>query len=148
MSGTEETDLGQPPIIYPEGFIKAVAEGGGEEGDARESSSGTSSSNTSQTQLTHIRLSPTAKDVELQNYAGLEKERHPSSSGSTGGSGKGRDSAEQQAVEYYCGVGRCRPSWMQRLRDARFFTFLLCCNTFIEGALVSGGYATEAFYAS
>ena len=43
-----------------------------------------------------------------------------------------------QPVEYYCGVGRCRPNWLQRLRDARFFVFLLCCNTFIQGALVSG----------
>ena len=144
MSGVQETDLGQPPIIYPEGFIKAVA--ADSEGDAHESSggssaSGTSSSNTSQTQLTNIRLSPTTKDVELQNYAGLEKERHPSSSSATGSLRSGK-AAEQQPVEYYCGVGRCRPSWMQRLRDARFFTFLLCLNTFIEGALVSGEYFT------
>ena len=70
------------------------------------------------------------EDVELQNL----KECHTGSM-----SAKGKDS-EQKPMEYYCGVGRCRPSWMQRLRDARFFTFLLCCNTFIEGALVSGGY--------
>ena len=89
--------------------------------------------------LSHVSNVSTTEmeDVELQNHVGLEKERH----GSTGSrSGKGRDSVEQQSVEYYCGIGRCRPSWMQRLRDARFFTFLLCCNTFIEGALVSGGY--------
>ena len=128
-SSVDETDLGQPPIFYPEGFISSVAA----EDDARQSSggSGSSSSNGSQTQLTSVKLVPT-KDVELQSPVGLEKERHPSSS-STGSRSK-----SEQSVEYYCGVGRCRPSWMQRLRDARFFTFLLCCNTFIEGALVSG----------
>ena len=81
---------------------------------------------------------PNTKDVELQNLAGLEKERHPSSSSSAGSARSKGKADSEQSVEYYCGVGRCRPSWMQRLRDARFFTFLLCCNTFIEGALVSG----------
>ena len=42
--------------------------------------------------------------------------------------------------EYYCGVGRCHPKWMQVFRDAKFFTFLLSLNCFIEGALVSGQY--------
>lgn len=136
MSVSEETDLGQPPIIYPNGFIKAVAEDLRPVDEAGHGSggSGSSSSNTSQTQLVRVNLEPTKED-ESQKHAGLEKERHPSSS-STGSRSKREDS--EQPVEYYCGVGRCRPSWMQRLRDARFFTFLLCCNCFIEGALVSG----------
>ena len=133
-----ETDFGRPPVIYSEGFIKAVTEETLAADKAIESSggSGSSSSNNSQTHLSSIKLVP-LKDVELQDPVGLEKERHPSSS-STGSHSKRKDSAHDQQVEYYCGVGRCRPSWMQRLRDARFFTFLLCLNCFIEGALVSG----------
>lgn len=141
MSAEVETDFGQPPIIYPEGFIKSVAEE--ENGVHQQSSSGgsgSSSSNTSQTLLTSVVSSP-AKNVELQDPVGLGKERHLSSS-STGSRRKG----SEQPVEYYCGVGRCRPSWMQRLRDARFFTFLLCLNTFIEGALVSGERWTVTNY--
>lgn len=137
MSATEETDLGQAPIIYPKGFIKAVAEESHRNGHAssRENSgeSGSSSSNTSQTQLVQISLKP-GDDEQGAGETVLDKERHSSSS--SRGKGSAAESAAVQ--EYYCGVGRCRPSWMQKLRDARFFTFLLCCNCFIEGALVSG----------
>ena len=134
MSAIEETDLGQAPIIYPEGFVKAVAEDSHRNGHA---SSGSSSSNTSQTQLVQIRLEPVkpGDDEQGASEAVLDKERHPSSSSSAG---KGPEAESAAVQEYYCGVGRCRPSWMQKLRDARFFTFLLCCNCFIEGALVSG----------
>ena len=137
MSAIEETDLGQAPIIYPEGFIKAVAEDN-RNGHEQSGGSGSSSSNTSQTQLVHIGLQPIKGDDE-QGQVVLEKERHPSSS-STGSRSAARKGSEEGPVqqEYYCGVGRCRPSWLQRLRDARFFTFLLCFNVFIEGALVSG----------
>lgn len=41
-------------------------------------------------------------------------------------------------VEYFCGVGPWHPPWLQRLRDARVFTFLLCLFSAVEGALVSG----------
>lgn len=142
MSASEETDLGQAPIIYPEGFTKAVAEDNHHNGHAssHESSggSGSSSSNTSQTQLVHISLEPVKGGGDEQGSAKavLDKERHPSTSSSSA-----RKSSEAEGAvvqEYYCGVGRCRPGWMQKLRDARFFTFLLCCNCFIEGALVSG----------
>ena len=75
--------------------------------------------------------------VELQNPIGDGTEHHPSGS-STGSCSNTKDSGHAQQVEYYCGVGRCRPSWMQRLRDARFFTFLLCLNCFVQGSLVSG----------
>lgn len=45
----------------------------------------------------------------------------------------------QQRQEYYCGVGVCRPRWMQKLfANAIFFTVLLCAYAFIEGAIVSG----------
>ena len=138
MSSTEETDLGQAPIIYPEGFVKAVAEDSHRNGHASSSSggSGSSSSNTSQTQLVQVRLEPLKPGGEEpgEGKAVLDKERHPSSSSG----GKGSEVENEVVQEYYCGVGRCRPSWMQKLRDARFFTFLLCCNCFIEGALVSG----------
>lgn len=131
MSAVVETDFVQPPVIYPEGFIKAVAEGNAlgntPSHESIEGSGSSSGSNTSQTQLQHV----SKEEVLLQS----PKERHPSS-GSAGSHSKREDS--EQPVEYYCGVGRCRPKWMQRLRDARFFTFLLCCNCFIEGALVSG----------
>ena len=46
---------------------------------------------------------------------------------------------QQQHQEYYCGVGVCRPRWMQKLfANAIFFTVLLCAYAFIEGAIVSG----------
>ena len=48
------------------------------------------------------------------------------------------ESSESQRV-YYCGLGRCRPAWMQRLfANAKFFTLLLCAYAFVEGAIVSG----------
>ena len=132
MSATEETDLGQTPIIYPEGFIRGVGEDNRNDHE-QSGGSGSSSSNTSQTQLVQISLEPIKGDQVV-----LEKERHPSRS-SVGSQSAARKGSEQDPVqEYYCGVGRCRPRWLQRLRDARLFTFLLCCNCFIEGALVSG----------
>lgn len=62
----------------------------------------------------------------------VKKERHLSTSS------KRSSLKEELTKEYYCGLGRCRPKWMQIFLDARFFTFLLCLNCFIEGALVSG----------
>ena len=45
---------------------------------------------------------------------------------------------EKKPMEYFCGIGKCRPKFLQIFRNAKFFTFLLCCNCFIEGALASG----------
>ena len=45
---------------------------------------------------------------------------------------------EEKPVEYFCGIGKWNPKCLQVFRDAKFFTFLLCCNCFIEGALASG----------
>lgn len=45
---------------------------------------------------------------------------------------------DSEAVEYYCGIGRCRPKWMQIFRRGKVFTFILCLYCCIEGALVSG----------
>ena len=45
---------------------------------------------------------------------------------------------EEDEVEYFCGAGPWHPAWLQRLRDARVFTFLLCLFSTVEGALVSG----------
>ena len=59
----------------------------------------------------------------------------------------GPEQDSEEPVEYYCGVGRFRPSWLQRLRDVRLLVFFLCCNTFIQGALVSGMYiACQSYY--
>ena len=52
---------------------------------------------------------------------------------------KDADVVARDQQRFYCGVGACRPRWMQRFVNAKFFTFLLCLNCFIEGALVSGG---------
>lgn len=46
--------------------------------------------------------------------------------------------SREKLVEYFCGIGKCRPKFLQVFRSAKFFTFLLCCNCFVEGALVSG----------
>ena len=40
--------------------------------------------------------------------------------------------------EYFCGIGKFRPKWMQVFRNAKFFTFILCLYSCIEGGLVSG----------
>lgn len=45
---------------------------------------------------------------------------------------------EEAPKEYFCGIGKFRPKFLQVFKDAKFFTFLLCCNCFIEGALASG----------
>ena len=47
---------------------------------------------------------------------------------------------EEEDVEYFCGVGPWHPASLQRLRDARIFTFLLCLFSTVEGALVSGSW--------
>ena len=69
--------------------------------------------------------------VQIASPSVVKKERHLSSSSK-------RASLREGEEQYYCGLGKCRPKWMQVFRDARFFTFLLCLNCFIEGALVSG----------
>ena len=89
-----------------------------------------------------IKSSPTELEMEiidgevfvLQNISSnaISKERHLSSSS------KRSSLMEDARTDYFCGLGRCRPKWLQVLVDARFFTFLLCLNCFIEGALVSG----------
>lgn len=48
------------------------------------------------------------------------------------------DTAEENPVEYFCGFGKCRPKFLQIFRDAKFFTFLLCCSCFIEGTIATG----------
>lgn len=48
------------------------------------------------------------------------------------------ESESTDAKEYYCGVGGCRPKWLQVFRNAYFFTVILCLNCAIEGAIVSG----------
>ena len=42
------------------------------------------------------------------------------------------------AKEYFCGFGKWRPKSLQVFRNSKFFTFLMCINSTIEGALVSG----------
>lgn len=50
---------------------------------------------------------------------------------------------EEPPVEYFCGIGKFRPKFLQIFRDAKFFTFLLCCNCFIEGTLNTGSVAIQ-----
>lgn len=45
---------------------------------------------------------------------------------------------------YACGLGRCRPRWLQIFARANFFTFFLCLNTLVEGAIVSGMFQQTA----
>ena len=52
--------------------------------------------------------------------------------------GEAAPEEEEEDVEYFCGVGPWHPASLQRLRDARIFTFLLCLFSTVEGALVSG----------
>ena len=52
------------------------------------------------------------------------------------------DVPKDPPVEYFCGIGSFRPKCLQIFRSANFFTFLLCCFTFIEGALATGEYTT------
>ena len=79
-------------------------------------------------ELTEVPLGD--KETSENHESALEKEFHSPSSSST----------PPPAKEYYCGVGKIHPRWLQIFRDAKFFTFLLCVDCFIEGALVSGEY--------
>ena len=45
---------------------------------------------------------------------------------------------EEKRVEYFCGFGRFRPKCLQVFRSAYFFTFLICCDIFVEGTLATG----------
>ncbi len=47
-----------------------------------------------------------------------------------------QDKAESN--EYYCGVWKFRPKCLQIFRNPYFFSFLLCCDIFIGGALATG----------
>ena len=50
-----------------------------------------------------------------------------------------KDSAGGGEKEYFCGIGKCRPKWMQVVfRNSKSFTLILCLQVIIEGALVSG----------
>lgn len=48
------------------------------------------------------------------------------------------DSPVHVRKAYHCGIGPCRPKQLQRFASTKFFTFMLCINALIEGALVSG----------
>ncbi len=50
------------------------------------------------------------------------------------------ETVSDEAVEYYCGIGRFNPKWMQIFRKGKFFTFILCLYCSVQGALVSGKY--------
>ena len=56
-----------------------------------------------------------------------------------GAEGKSTEPAETDGVfQYHCGVRGCRPKWLQVFARANFFTFILCLNSLVEGAIVSG----------
>ena len=50
-----------------------------------------------------------------------------------------KKSASGDPPQYFFGIGRWHPKWMQTaFANAKFFTFLLCVHGLVEGALVSG----------
>ncbi len=64
-----------------------------------------------------------------------------------GGAGQEEEDGERHldGPHYYCGVGQCRPKWIQLFAKANFFTFLLCLNSLVEGAIVSGKCKNRSF---
>ena len=57
------------------------------------------------------------------------------------GASDSQDTACKEAEdveEYFCGICNWHPKWLQVFRSAYFFTFMLCLNCFVEGAIVSG----------
>ena len=50
------------------------------------------------------------------------------------------DPGQSHSLWSYCGIGKCRPKWLQIFAKANFFTFILCLNSLIESAIVSGEY--------
>ena len=80
------------------------------------------------------------------------KNGHPSSPITTGL--MALEDEEEMPVEYFCGIGKCRPKCLQIFRSAKFFTFILSCYALVEGAIASGNFTTlscllsvtESFY--
>ena len=50
---------------------------------------------------------------------------------------------QEEPVEYFCSIGPFKPKCLQVFRNAKFFTFLLCSNCFVEGALATGTYPSS-----
>jgi len=70
---------------------------------------------------------------------GVGSEGGESGVGSEGGeSGVGNGEESAPVVEYYCGVGKFRPNWLQVFRSPYFFSFILCCDILFSGALSTG----------
>ena len=44
--------------------------------------------------------------------------------------------------EYYCGIRKWHPKWLQVFRSSKFFTLILCLQALTEGALVSGNISS------
>ena len=44
------------------------------------------------------------------------------------------------------GFFRFHPDWLQVLRNAKFFTLLLCLFSLVEGAIISGSTHTHTYY--
>ncbi len=50
-----------------------------------------------------------------------------------------KEHAPGDSPQYYFGICSWHPKWMQTaFANAKFFTFLLCVNGLVEGALASG----------
>ena len=52
-----------------------------------------------------------------------------------------KDSAKEDAgeKEYFCGIGKCKPKWMQvTFRNSKFLCFILSLYSTLQGALVTG----------
>ena len=85
--------------------------------DSREDSGSSSQSSNAGSESSQVHLHGVSSAVQPQGLAAM---------------------AGASEQEYFCGAGKCRPKWMQVFRDSKFFTFILCLNCEIEGALVSG----------
>lgn len=52
---------------------------------------------------------------------------------------------KKEEVEYFCGIGRFRPKYLQVFRSPNFFFFLLCCDVLFGGALATGMSSDNKF---
>ena len=89
------------------------------------SSSSSSSSSNCSTEGSQVLLHTNEVQVQPVLMSMAEDDNHP-------------DGMLDEVKEYFCGLGKCRPKWLQIFGNSKFFTFLMCLNATIEGALVSG----------
>ena len=80
----------------------------------------------------------TAKSCSQGEGSPTKLLNHSSQSGSRFEDSSSENMPVHYVKPYYCGVGPCHPKKLQWFATTKFFTFMLCINALIEGALVSG----------